>query len=111
MLAEFKTLDGAQFQINTDQGIETWSMQFGEGDDMVLANGKMTLGAWATNVEAWSLEPRTPQTEGPGTGFCTIGFVNKVEGSTLHIMAKGNVPIKDFTLPKPITEQKYEIIP
>lgn len=111
MIAEFKTADGTQFQINTQT--LRWTMNVGSGDDLKVEGGDLTESA----LDTYSLEPRTPKTgledpqkPGPAAGFCTIGIHAKIVGDTLHVLAYGNQPIKEFTLPVPIANQRYEIV-
>lgn len=104
MIAEFSTVDGTKFQINTET--ERWTLNSGEGDDLKTDGGKLAQ----TGYGMFSLEPRTPKTEGPGAGFCTLGLFCFVQGTILHVLAKGNQPIRNFTLPGGVDSIRYEII-
>jgi hypothetical protein len=100
MIAEFRTGDGTKYQINTES--ERWTSNSGEGDDLKTDGGKLTQTGYGT----FSLEPRTPK-----DGFCVLGLHCFIQGTTLHILAKGNQPIYDFTLPGGVDSVLYEIIP
>jgi hypothetical protein len=59
----------------------------------------------------YALEGRTPKTEGPGAGFSSIGNYVVAIGTTVQIFLRANVQIKDFTMPVPIRQILYKILP
>jgi hypothetical protein len=62
------------------------------------------------SLGAFSLKGRTPKTEGPGAGLATIGILPLPINRTMFIYLRANVPVKDFTMPDPITEIRYEVV-
>jgi len=100
--AEFKTADGARWQIDTLNN--TW-IQVGDAGE-TLQSGKLIT----TGLGIHSLEPRTPKFQGAGGGLCSAGFWQIQKGHHLHTLLKVNVDVDDFTVLTPITEISYEIV-
>jgi len=74
---------------------------------VVLEQGKLIPQGYGV----YSFEGRTPKTEGPGAGLCSIGNYLVGIGPTVKVFIRANVEIKDFTMPAPIRQVLYEILP
>lgn len=96
MVAQFNTLDGTLWSVDTEN--MTWE---GGGD-----SGELTF----QNNNIYHLSPRVPTTEGPGAGLCTVLVTSLPVGQILWMYLQANVPTRNFTMPKPITQIRYEII-
>lgn len=62
------------------------------------------------SLGAYRLDGRTPKTEGPGAGLSVLGIIPLPQGKTITMCLRANVPVKEFTMPDPITEIKYEVV-
>jgi hypothetical protein len=74
--------------------------EFSESGDLI------SMGAGTYNMDG-----RTPRTEGPGAGLCTIGILCVPFEDTLVVYLRANVKIKDDTFKSnPIKNVKYLIM-
>lgn len=100
MIVQFYTLDDARWQLDT--GKLLWARLGPDGPNgeapETLEHGKLT----ETARGFYSLEPRTPKTEGPGEGLCTAAVHFIPRGTCLHVLVMGNVKIKNPVLPVPL---------
>jgi hypothetical protein len=100
MLAQFKTQDGAQFQVDTEN--LTWS----QTDAEIPSGGE--LNYQGNNL--FSMAGRTPDSPAPGAGLCTIFTTCLAVGQEIIIFLRANVEITEFTLARPIKSVRYEIL-
>jgi hypothetical protein len=107
LIIQFTTMDDSEFRVDFEA--KTWA-RGGQHPDIPgwteIEEGElvpMSLGAYA-------LKGRTPKTTGPGAGLATIGILPLPVKTTMFICLRANVPVKDFTMPDPITEIKYEVV-
>ena len=100
MLALFKTEDGAQFQVDTEE--LTWEQPDGENPSA----GELAY----QGANLFSMVGRTPDTPAPGAGLCTIYLTCLAVGQEIIIFLRANVPVTDFTLARPIKSVRYEIL-
>jgi hypothetical protein len=106
-----------QFTVQADDSIWivdtqflNWARVSAPGTDpisTVLESGKLIPQGFGV----YAFEGRTPETEGPGAGICSVGTYLVGLGNTIKIYIRTNVPIKDFTMPAPIRQILYEILP
>jgi hypothetical protein len=108
MLLQFKTEDDAIFL--TDVQFMTWarvSAPAADQESKVVEHGRLVPQGFGI----YAFEGRTPKTEGPGAGLCSIGNYVVAIGQAVKIFLRANVPVKDFTMPVPIRQVLYEILP
>jgi len=106
-----------QFKVTADDSIWICDVQFlnwahvsapgTDPESKVLEHGKLIPQGFGV----YAMEGRTPKSEGPGAGLSSIGTYLVGIGSTIKIYIRANVPIKDFTMPAPIKQIFYEILP
>jgi hypothetical protein len=106
-----------QFTVTADDSLWICDVQFlnwarvsAPGSDpisTVLESGKLIPQGFGV----YSFEGRRPDTPGPGAGICSVGTYLVGLGNTIKIYIRTNVPIKDFTMPAPIRQILYEILP
>jgi hypothetical protein len=102
MLLQFKTSDDEIFIC--DVQFLNWARVSAPGTDQqsqVLEHGKLIPQGFGV----YALEGRTPP------GISSIGTYLVGLGNTIKIYIRANVPIKDFTMPAPIRQILYEILP
>lgn len=100
-----------QFTVVEDNSIwivDTQFLQWGRvsapqsnAESKVLESGKLVPKGFGI----YGLEPRTPP------GLATIGTYVVGLGQSIKIYLRANVPVKDFTMPVPIRQVLYEILP
>jgi hypothetical protein len=100
-----------QFTVVEDNSIWVCDVQFlqwgrvsspaKDAESKVLESGKLVPKGFGI----YGLEPRTPP------GLATIGTYMVGLGNTIKIYIRANVEIKDFTMPAPIRQILYEILP
>ena len=100
MLALFKTQDGAQLEIDSEN--LTWR----QVDAEISSGGELVFQG--NNV--FSLAGRTPDSPAPGAGLCTIYLTCLAVGQEIIIFLRANVSVSDFTLARPIKSVRYEIL-
>lgn len=111
MLLQFRTEDDSLFI--ADVQWMNWARVSAPPDptkpdgSVVLEHGKLVPMGFGV----YNFEGRTPKTEGPGTGLSSIGNYVVALGNSVKIFLKANVTIKDFTMPVPISQVLYEILP
>ena len=109
MLLQFKTTDDAIFIV--DVQTMNWARVSAPGTDpesKVLENGKIIPQGFGV----YALEGRRPDDKDiPGAGLSSIGNYVVAIGQTVKIFIRANVEIKDFTMPVPIRQVLYEILP
>lgn len=109
MLLQFKVIADESLWIADTQFL-TWARVSTPGTDpesKVLELGKLIPRGFGIYV----FEHRSAKTPGPGAGLCSLG-VNLVGiGQTIKVYIRTNVAIKDFTMPAPIRQILYEIMP
>ena len=108
MLLQFKTEDNSIFL--ADVQFMTWariSAPAADQESKVVEHGKLVPQGFGV----YAFEGRTPKTEGPGAGLCSIGNYVVAIGQSVKIFLRANVPVKDFTMPVPIRQVLYEILP
>jgi hypothetical protein len=89
----------------TDTQFLNWARVSAPGTDpesKVLESGKLTPKGFGI----YGLEGRTPK-----DGLTTIGTYVVGIGSMVKIFLRANVEVKDFTMPAPIRQILYEILP
>lgn len=104
-----------QFQVVSDNSlwiVDTQYLQWGRvsappnptqpEESKVLESGKLVPKGFGI----YGLEPRTPK-----DGLATIGTYVVGIGTTVKIYLRANVEVKDFTMPVPIRQVLYEILP
>jgi len=106
-----------QFKVTADDSIWICDVQFlnwahvsapgTDPESKVLEHGKLIPQGFGV----YAMEGRTPKSEGPGAGLSSIGMYLVGLGNTIKIYIRANVPIKDFTMPAPIKQIFYEILP
>ena len=100
MLALFKTQDGANWRVDTEN--LTWEQPDGENPSA----GELAY----QGANLFSMVGRTPDSPAPGAGLCTIYLTCLAVGQEIRILIKANVEITDFTLARPIKSVRYEIL-
>lgn len=100
-----------QFTVVEDNSIwivDTQFLQWGRvsapqsnAESKVLESGKLVPKGFGI----YGLEPRVPP------GLATIGTYVVGLGQSIKIYLRANVPVKDFTMPVPIRQVLYEILP
>lgn len=109
MIAQFKTADDALWLVDTKE--MKWARVTAppvEGDDQasqVLESGTLT----AQGPYLFAFEGRNQDSE-PGVGLCALMFVPEVMDDTVSIVLRANAKVKEFTLVKPITQVRYEVM-
>ncbi len=101
----------AQFEVISDATkwlVDTEALTWAHIADNPEESSAGELRVAGSNI--YSLSPRVPTTEGPGAGLCTVLIVPLPVGQTLWLYLKANVPTRNFTMPKPITQIRYQII-
>jgi hypothetical protein len=73
-------------------------------ESKVLESGKLIPKGFGI----YGFEGKTPKI---GSGLATIGTYVVGIGSTIKIYLRANVEVKDFTMPAPIRQVLYEILP
>lgn len=101
MLAQFKTQDGASWQVDTEN--LTWEQLNAE----IPSGGELVFQG--SNI--FSLAGRKPDSPAPGAGLCTVFLTCLAVGQEIIILIRANVEITDFTLARPIKSVRYEILP
>jgi hypothetical protein len=106
-----------QFKVIADESLwicDVQHMQFArvsapaaDQESKVLESGKLIPQGFGV----YAFEGRTPKTEGPGKGLCSIGNYVVAIGQTVKIFLRANVSVKDFTMPVPIRQVLYEVLP
>lgn len=101
-----------QFTVTSDNSLwvcDTQFLQWGrvsspakDSESKVLESGKLIPKGFGI----YGLESRTPK-----DGLCTIGTYVVGIGQTVKIYLRANVEVKDFTMPVPIRQVLYEILP
>ncbi len=107
MIIQFRTADNSIWFLDLEQLY--WARIDKPADDpesTTLESGDLTN----LNYGRFALAPRTPKTPGPGNGLSNIMVMPLVHGTQVIITLQANVPIKEFTMPIPIKEVKYEIV-
>lgn len=102
MILQFKTLDDAIWVCDTQ--FLTWARVSADAKNQqsqVLESGKLVPQGFGV----YALEGKR------GAGLCSIGTYIVGIGTTIKILLRTNVPIKDFTMPAPIRQIMYEILP
>ena len=100
MLALFKTQDGANWQVDTEE------LKWEQLNAEIPSGGELNFQG--NNV--FSLAGRTPDSPAPGAGLCTIYLTCLAVGQEIIIFLRANVPVTDFTLARPIKSVRYEIL-
>jgi hypothetical protein len=105
-----------QFKVIADESVwicDVQHMQFArvsapaaDAESKVLESGKLVPQGFGI----YAFEGRTPKTES-GAGLRSIGNYVVAIGQTVKIFLRANVPVKDFTMPVPIRQVLYEILP
>lgn len=109
MIAQFRTMDDALWIADTTE--MKWARVSAppvEGNDeasQVLESGKLT----AQGAYLFAFEGRTPDSD-PGVGLCALMFAPEIKDDTVYIVLRANVDVKEFTLVKPITQVRYEVM-
>lgn len=109
MLLRFKVVADESIFI-CDVQFLNWARVSAPGSDpisTVLESGKLIPQGFGV----YAFENRRPDTPGPGAGICSVGTYLVGLGNTIKIYIRTNVPIKDFTMPAPIRQILYEILP
>jgi hypothetical protein len=101
-----------QFTVTADDSIWITDTQFlkwarvsslgADPESKVLESGKLTPQGFGI----YNFEGRTPK-----QGLCSIGTYIVGVGAAIKIYLRANVLIKDFTMPVPIRQILYEILP
>ena len=100
MLAQFKTSDGAQWEIDSEN--LTWR----QVDAEIPSGGELNY----QGNSLFSMAGRNPDSPAPGAGLCTIFTTCLAVGQEIIIFLRANVPVSDFTLARPIKSVRYEIL-
>lgn len=104
MIAQFEVVaDGSKWEVDT----ENLTYKLLTDDPESGISGELVFQTF--NV--FSLAGRRPDTEGPGAGLCTILLTPLPVGQTLFIYLRANIEVRNFTMPHPIKEIRYEIVP
>lgn len=101
MLLQFQTLDEKIWLVDTAQ--MQWAEVSAPGTDpesKVVAHGKLVPMGFGIY-----------RTEGLQHELASIGVYVVGIGITVKIFIRANIPIKDFTMPVPIRQVLYEILP
>jgi len=103
MLLQFTVVEDSSIWI-----VDTQFLQWGrvsapqsDAESKMLESGKLVPKGFGI----YGLEPRVPP------GLATIGTYVVGLGQAIKIYLRANVPVKDFTMPVPIRQVLYEILP
>lgn len=122
MLAQFKTSDGAVWLADTLElkwarvsapvnarwtGMKEDSAPSEQLESEVLEHGSLAPQGYGV----YAMEGRTPRSPDPGKGLCSLGIMPVALGTTLEIWLRANVPVRDFTMPRPIETVLYKVLP
>lgn len=104
MLLQFTTVQDSSIFICDTQYLQWGRVSAPQSDkeSKVLESGKLVPKGFGI----YGLEPRTPK-----DGLATIGTYVVAIGQTVKIFLRANTEIKDFTMPVPIRQILYEILP
>ena len=110
MKARFFTEDDTHFEVDTVRA--TWSrltsvLATTDGAPGVVEEGKIV----PQGMGIYLMAGRNPKFDGPGGGLCTIGIMAVPVNEILNVYLRANVPVKDFTMPIPITGLRCITIP
>lgn len=102
MLLQFTVVDDNSIWIVDTQFLQWGRVSAPQSDptSVVLESGKLVPQGFGI----YALAPRK-------TGLVTIGTYLVGMGQTIKIYLRTNIPIKDFTMPVPIRQVLYEILP
>lgn len=99
MIAGFKTADDATWVVDTTD--MKWERTSEPKESGVVTD---------QGPYVFALEGRTPDSEGPGAGLCSLMLQPEIEEDTLYIVLRANVETKDFLLIKPISQVRYQVM-
>lgn len=77
-------------------------------ESKVLERGKLIPQGFGIYAFDGRIDPKKPE---QANGLATIGVFVVAIGTTVKIFIRANVGIKDFTMPVPINQVLYEILP
>lgn len=109
VVAQFRTADDALWI--TDTKDMKWARVSAppvggkDEESVVLESGKLV----AHGTYHFALEGRNEDSE-PGVGLCSLMFLPEVMDDTVYIILRANTKVKDFTLVKPVTQVRYQIM-
>lgn len=107
MIVQFKTLDDAIWI--ADVANLKWARTDKPAVDpesILLDSGALVAQGYGVYV----LAGRNPNSPAPGAGLCNFGVMPVVSGTVLDMYLAANVPVKEFTMPAPVTRIEYKII-
>lgn len=107
MIIQFKTLDDAIWV--ADVANLKWARTDKPAVDpesILLDSGALVAQGYGVYV----LAGRNPNSPAPGAGLCNFGVMPVVSGTVLDMYLAANVPVKEFTMPAPVTRIEYKII-
>lgn len=103
MIARFEVIaDSSVWEVDVEN--LTWRQVSDEPD---APAGKLSLASYGV----YSMAPRRPDTPGMGAGLSTVLITPLPVGQILYLYLRANVETRNFTMPKPITSIRYEILP
>lgn len=104
MIAQFEVIaDGSKWEVDIQK--LTWKQVTDTPD--TAPSGELS---WQNSL-VYSMAPRRPDTEGPGAGLCSFLLTPLPVEQVLEIVLRANVPTKNLTMPFPIKEIRYVILP
>lgn len=104
MIAQFEVVsDGSKWEIDVEN--LTWSQVTDDPEN--TPRGELVF----QTANLYNLSGRTPDSPAPGAGLCSVLLIALPVGQVLWIYLRANVETKNFTMPRPIKEIRYEIIP
>jgi len=110
MLTQFTVVDTNEvFMCDTAQMV--WARGSGPASDpesKVVESGKLVPQGFGIYALDGRIDPKKPE---QANGLATIGLFVIAIGTTVKIFIRANVAIKDFTMPVPINQVLYEILP
>jgi hypothetical protein len=107
VLIQFVTKEDNKVYIADTQHLQ-WgqvSAPYTDPNSVVEEKGKLTPQGFGI----YALEGRIKR--GQDLGLATIGIYTVALGTTIKIFLRANVPVKEFTMPVPINQVLYEILP
>lgn len=110
MLVQFTVVDTNEIFL-ADTAQMQWakvSTPSSDSESKVLESGKLVPQGFGIYALDGRIDPKKPEL---ANGLATIGVFVIAIGTTVKIFVRANVAIKDFTMPVPINQVLYEILP
>lgn len=110
MLTQFTVVDTNEVFVADTQHMQ-WakvSAPSSDPESKVLESGKLVPQGFGIYALSGRIDPEKPEQT---AGLATIGVFVIAIGTVVKIFIRANVAIKDFTMPVPINQVLYEILP